>query len=88
MELNQFNQLHASQPGYAGSLTIDLGADTRLTVNLWENEQHAQAALHALGSDVGRVLAPLMIAPSQLLGAGTVETDLILATSARASELR
>ena len=30
-ELDQFARLHASQPGYAGSLTIDLGDGRRLT---------------------------------------------------------
>jgi hypothetical protein len=72
----EFDALHAAQPGYAGSLTIELDGSRRLTINLWECEQDAQAARQVLGSEVGRVLAPLMTAPSRLLGAGQVETDL------------
>jgi hypothetical protein len=76
-EVQAFNRLHASQPGYAGSLSVELGENRRLVVNLWQSERDATAALAALGSEVGRVLEPLMAAPSQLLGAGqVVETDL------------
>ena len=77
-KLAGFDRLHASQPGYAGSLTIELDDSTRLTINLWESERDAQAALELLGPEVGRVLSPLMTAPSQLLGAGLVQTDLTL----------
>ena len=77
-KLAEFDRLHASQPGYAGSLTIELDDSTRMTINLWESERDAQAALELLGPEVGRVLSPLMTAPSQLLGAGLVETDLTL----------
>jgi len=77
--LAEFDQLHSSQPGYAGSLTVELDDSKRMTINLWETEQDARAALQLLGPEVGRVLAPLTTAPSQLLGAGPVETDLTVA---------
>ncbi len=76
-DLDQFARLHASQPGYAGSLTVALGQGRRLIINLWDSEQHAVTGLSNLRAQVGRVLEPLMTAPSQLLGAGpVVETDL------------
>lgn len=76
-ELKAFNELHASQDGYAGSLTIDLGRGRRLVVNLWETEAAAASGLRAIGSEVQRVLEPLMVAPSQLIGTGPViDTDL------------
>jgi len=43
------------------------------------SEQHAVAARRLIGPEVGRVLAPLMAAPSELLGRGPVGTDMILA---------
>ena len=76
-ELDRFQQRHAAQPGYAGSLTVDLGAGRQLVVNLWQTDQDATACLNALGPEVQRVLEPLMTAPSQLVGAGSVvSTDL------------
>lgn len=81
-DLAEFDRLHASQPGYAGSLTIELDDSRRLTVNLWEREQDAEAALQLLGPEVRRVLAPLTTAPASLLGAGLVATDLTLANHA------
>ncbi len=76
--VRSFEKLHAAQPGYRGSLVIDLNDGRRLLVNLWESEQHAFAALSVVGDDVEQVLMPLMSSPSQLLGAGpVVSTDLI-----------
>jgi len=71
-ELVAFQKNHASQPGYAGSLTIDIGNGRQLVVNLWETEAQATAALGAIGPEVRRVLEPLMRAPSELIGAGPV----------------
>jgi hypothetical protein len=76
-DLNRFQQRHAAQSGYAGSLTVDLGGGRRLVVNLWETEHDATAGLSALRPEVERVLQPLMAAPSQLIGVGAVvATDL------------
>lgn len=78
-ELQVFNKLHASQPGYRGAFNVDLGSGRRLVVNLWESEAHATAALEALVPEVERVLRPLMTGPSQLIGTGQVlDTDLAL----------
>jgi polyisoprenoid-binding protein YceI len=75
-ELREFGRLHASQPGYAGSLTVALGEGRHLIVNLWDSERQASAGLSNLRAQVGRALQPLMTAPSQLIGAGPVTTDL------------
>lgn len=69
-QLDEFQRLHASQPGYAGSITIDLGHGRRLTVNVWDGEQHATLALSNLRAEVGRVIGPLLSAPSQFIGSG------------------
>jgi hypothetical protein len=62
---------------------VDLGAGRRFALNLWESEQHSAAALQVLGPEVGRLLDPLMAAPSRLIGTGTVLfTDLVPAASA------
>jgi hypothetical protein len=71
-ELRAFNRLHAAQPGYAGTLTVDLGFGRRLHVNLWESEVHAAAGLRVLAPEVQHMLEPLMAAPSQLIGTGPV----------------
>jgi hypothetical protein len=76
--LEQFDQIHRTQPGYVGSIVVDLQAGCRLVLNLWESVEHGAAALSVLGPEVGRLLEPLMSYPSELVGAGTVvSTDLV-----------
>jgi len=77
-KLEEFQRLHAAQPGYLGSLTVDVGQGRRLAINLWRSEAQAIAGRETLGPAVRRLLEPLMAAPSQLIGAGPViENDLI-----------
>jgi hypothetical protein len=71
-QLEQFDSLHAAQPGYVGGLVVDLQGGRRLVVNLWQSEEHSNRGLTALGPHVGRLLAPLLLRPSEFLGAGTV----------------
>ena len=33
--LEQFDQLHRNQPGYVGTIVVDLQAGRRLVLNLW-----------------------------------------------------
>jgi hypothetical protein len=81
--LEEFDTIHAAQPGFIGSVVVDLGAGRRFALNLWETEQHSAAALQILGPEVGRLLGPLMAAPSQLIGAGPVlSSDLVRAAGA------
>jgi hypothetical protein len=70
--LGEFQALHAAQPGYAGSIDIDVGGEQHVVVNLWQTEQDARAGLTVLGPAVQRLLEPLMAGPSQLLGFGDV----------------
>ncbi len=70
--LREFDRTHSAQPGYRGTLNVDLGSDRQLIVNLWDSEQHAAAGRAALSASVGRLLEPVLAQPSQLLGAGPV----------------
>jgi hypothetical protein len=74
-QMAEFQRQHATQPGYRGSLTIDLGNGRRVAVNLWETEAQAGAAREALIPTVRRILEPLMAAPPELIGAGLVVQD-------------
>jgi hypothetical protein len=71
-ELGQFDRVHAAQPGYQGGLVVDLQGGRRLVVNLWQSEEHSNQARATLGPQVGRVLDPLLVRPSEFLGAGAV----------------
>ena len=62
--LEEFDKLHAAQPGYVGSVVVDVGEGRRFVLNLWESEEHSAAALSVLGPEVGRLLGPLMSGPS------------------------
>src|SRR5215203_1250147 len=54
--LEQFDQIHRAQPGYVGTVVVDLQAGRRLALNLWESEEHSAAALSVVGPEVGRLL--------------------------------
>jgi hypothetical protein len=76
--LEQFDQIHRAQPGYVGTITVDLRSGRHLVLNLWESEEHSAAALSVVGPAVGRLLEPLMSRASEFVGAGTViSTDLV-----------
>jgi hypothetical protein len=62
----------AAQPGYAGSVVVDLGRGRRFALNLWDSIEHSQAALSVLVPEVDRLLGPLMSATSEFIGAGEV----------------
>ena len=77
-QLDEFQALHAREPGYRGSVVIDAGEGHWLTVNLWDSEEHAAAALPKLLPVVQRLLEPMMVGPSRIVGAGPVVTmDLV-----------
>jgi hypothetical protein len=71
-ELKAFDAVHSAQPGYVGSVVIDVGAGRRLVLNLWDSEQSAAAARRVLEAEVGQLLGPLMTGPSQVIGVGEV----------------
>lgn len=71
-QLHHFERTHAAQPGYRGSLSVDLDMDRRLIVNLWQDQAHSDAARTALGPTVGRLLGPMLVQPSKIIGVGPV----------------
>lgn len=70
-DIDEFQRLHASQPGYAGTLTVDLGCGRRLAVNLWESEEYADAARETLRNAIDSLLGDVMT-DSSLIGTGPV----------------
>jgi hypothetical protein len=68
----EFQALHAAQPGYVGSIDIDVGRGQRVAVNLWQTEQDARSGQTILVPHVRRLLEPLMTGSSQLIGSGEV----------------
>jgi hypothetical protein len=42
--LGEFDKVHAAQPGYIGSVVVDLGEGRRFVLNLWESEEHSAAS--------------------------------------------
>ena len=75
--LEEFQARHAAQPGYRGTVVVDVGEGQWLLVNLWETKEDGMRAWPALVPEVKRLLEPLMAAPSEFVGAGpVVQTDL------------
>ena len=74
-ELEEFQEIHASQPGFRGTMEIDAGAGERFILNLWESEEYAAAALPRMIPVAQRLLEPLMTGRSQLLAEGPVHSS-------------
>ncbi len=74
-QLDEFQALHDRQPGALGTLVVDAGDNRWITINLWESEEQAMAALPGLAPEVQRLLEPLLAAPSQLIAAGAVSVN-------------
>lgn len=70
--LDEFQDVHAQQPGYAGTIVVDTGGGNWLTVNLWDSQEAASAALPVMVPVVRRLLEPMAHAPSEVIGAGRV----------------
>jgi hypothetical protein len=71
-DVADFDDIHGQQPGFLGSLVVELGEGRNAILNLWESEEHATAALPVVGPAVARLLEPLFAEPSQLVGTGDV----------------
>jgi hypothetical protein len=71
-QMQEFDRIHGAQPGFLGTVSVDLEGGRRFFMNLWESEEHAQRALPVLVPLVERLLQPLMSAPSVLIGTGPV----------------
>lgn len=87
-DLDEFDRLHAAQPGYLGTVAVDLGEGRRFVLNLWDSEEHRMAGLATLGPAVERLVNPVLSAPSELIGVGeVVATDLAPAGQDRSPDL-
>jgi len=76
-QLREFNRRHAQQPGFRGSLNVDIGDGQSVIINLWEDRESAEAALPAMIPVVKQCVEPLLAAPPELIGSSPVTlTDL------------
>ncbi len=71
----EFQSAHAAQPGYQGSIVVDVGSGRQITLTLWRSQAEAEAARVALGPVIGRAVVPLLAKPLVLVGAGEVRFD-------------
>lgn len=71
-QLDEFDAIHARQPGFLGTITVDCGDESVAVLNLWESEDHARAGLQVLIPAVQRLIVPLLATESVLIGQGQV----------------
>ncbi len=71
-QIQEFDAIHAAQPGYRGNLVVDAGEGRMVVVNLWQSEEAAKAALDVMVPVVQRLTEPLMTGPAELVGVGQV----------------
>jgi pyridoxamine 5'-phosphate oxidase family protein len=77
--LAKFQEIHAAQPGYQGSVLVDAGDGVRVAVTIWQSEEHAATARAALGPTIQRLLDPMMTEPARLVALGPLLAgDLVL----------
>jgi deazaflavin-dependent oxidoreductase (nitroreductase family) len=74
-QLDEFQALHDRQVGALGTLVVDAGNDRWITINVWDSEEHAAAALPGLIPQVQRLIEPQLARPSQLIAAGRVRVN-------------
>ncbi len=68
----EFQDQHAKQRGYLGTVVTNVGEGRYLTVTLWESKKDMDDAREALASVVEGLLTPIMTSPAKLLGTGPV----------------
>lgn len=74
-QTEEYFALRAQQPGYRGTLGIDVGAERRLMLICWESEAQFAASRSVLIPAAARLVAPLFAAPPRHIGDGTVAYD-------------
>lgn len=72
--VEEFDRVHAAQPGAEGSIGVDLGHGRRFVLNLWRGVDESREGQRVLVPHLQRLLVPLMSGPSEFVGAGPVVT--------------
>lgn len=71
-EFKAFQEKHAAQTGYLGTVVTHLGDGRYITVTLWDTAGHMSAARDAIAPRVKTLIEPIMTAPANLMGTGEV----------------
>jgi hypothetical protein len=77
-QLDEFQALHDRQPGALGTLVVDAGNNRWITINVWQSQEQAMAAVPGLVPEVQRLIEPLLAAPSTLITAGPVTVNTLI----------
>jgi hypothetical protein len=78
-QLARFDEIHAQQHGFVGTLTIDVGQDSRVVINLWDSQASARAGLEKMRPVANELVTPLLAAESILIGEGELLDDRLIA---------
>jgi len=79
-EMAKFDELHAEQPGFRGTITIDVGQNSHVLINLWDSREAAQAGLTQMRPVAAQLVQPLLATESVLIGEGDVVEDRVFAS--------
>jgi hypothetical protein len=71
-QLQHFQALHAGQPGYSGTVLVDVSLGRMLIVTMWESQELAMRGREVLGPQIQTLLGPLINRESQVVGSGPV----------------
>jgi hypothetical protein len=81
-QLAKFDELHAQQPGFRGTITVDVGDTSKVLINLWDSREAAKAGLTQMRPLAESLLQPLLPTESVLIGEGNVVDEEVFATLA------
>lgn len=74
-QADEFRRLRAQQPGAQGNLTVDVGGNRLIVIDLWDSEAQQQAAAQVLQPQAQRLIRPLLTGDARVLGSGEVIHD-------------
>lgn len=81
-QLAKFDELHAQQLGFRGTITIDVGDTSKVLINLWDSREAARAGLTQMRPVAENLLQPLLATESVLIGEGNVVDEEVFASRA------
>jgi heme-degrading monooxygenase HmoA len=81
-QLAKFDAEHARQPGFRGTISIDVGDSQVVVVNLWESREAAKAGQKQMRPVAEELIQPLLTGESTLVGEGPIREGEVLVGAA------
>jgi hypothetical protein len=81
-QVAKFDAVHARQPGFRGTISIDVGDSQVVVINLWDSREAARAGLEQMRPVAEELIQPLLAGESTLVGEGPLREGGVLVGAA------